>query len=295
MASSILIYTLLIMLGAYALGGIPFGLIFSKSEGTDVRTKGSGNIGTTNVTREVGVGAGIATLVCDVAKGFVATWFATWFLADAFFAGDTAQVAPTGPWGWCVAMVFMASILGHVFSPYLRFKGGKGIAVGFGAALGFAWPVALGLLVVFFLCAVPSRYVSVGSISAAAALPFLTFFIYYPVSVAFEVPFILVALIVIWAHRSNLRNLRAGSEHRFSVRHADDSDDAKDAVEASREATVADVEQASEQAAAADASHLPAPGEGLFFGDDPKVAEEISRVAGDTGDDEGDDGAKVAR
>lgn len=313
MTSALLIYVLILMLAAYALGGIPFGLIFSKAKGTDVRQEGSGNIGTTNVTREVGAGAGVATLICDVAKGFVATWFASWFLTNAVLGGDPSLVAPTGEYGWTIALVFLASICGHVFSPYLKFKGGKGIAVGFGAALGFAWPVALGLLVIFFLCVVPSRYVSAGSLCAALCLPFLTFFIYYPVTFAFEAPFILVAIIVFWAHRQNLKNLREGTERKFGVASKADGefhqvneeviaaqagaeealstgdDRPVKAAEKARRAAVADaaavssddsvaaVEEATEEAGEADAATMPAPGTGVLFGDEEIVTRHIKK------------------
>jgi glycerol-3-phosphate acyltransferase PlsY len=213
--------TCLFMVFAYAVCGIPFGLIFAKMQGVDVREKGSGNIGSTNVTREVGASTGVMTLVCDMLKGYVCTWGATWALATICFAGDKSFVEPSGEYGWCVAMVYLACVVGHVFSPYLKFKGGKGIATGFGAALGFSWPIALGLGVVFCLLAFPSKYVSLGSVCAAICLPFLAFFIYYPVRVAFEIPFILIAVIVVWAHRSNIAKLRNGTEKKFAVKHKD--------------------------------------------------------------------------
>ena len=228
MNTGLVIATLLIMLAAYCICGIPFGLIFSSKKGVDVRTKGSGNIGTTNVAREVGGGTAALTLLCDAGKGFVSTWLGGWILAELFFQGDPSLLAPNAAYGWCLGCIFLACICGHIFSPYLHFHGGKGIAVGFGAALGFSWPIALGLLVCWGLCVVPSRRVSVGSIAAAVALPFLSFFIYYPVTWAFEIPMILIALIVVWAHRENIKKLRDGNEAPMAF--ADGAKDQEDAL-----------------------------------------------------------------
>lgn len=228
MNTGLVIATLLIMLAAYCICGIPFGLIFSSRKGVDVRTKGSGNIGTTNVARAVGGGTAALTLLCDAGKGFISTWLGGWILAELFFGGDPSLLAPDAAYGWCMGCIFLACICGHIFSPYLHFRGGKGIAVGFGAALGFSWPIALGLLVCWGLCMAPSRRVSVGSIAAAVALPFLSFFIYYPVTWAFEVPMILIALIVVWAHRDNIKKLRDGNEAPMAF--ANDAQDQEDTL-----------------------------------------------------------------
>ena len=111
-------------------------------------------------------------------------------------------------------MVFLGCILGHVFSPYLRFHGGKGIAVGFGAALGLYWPIGVGLLALFLVLVIPTRYVSLGSIAAAASLPVWCVVFGFPaVSVA---PVALAAVVVIWSHRENVRRLLHGEERRFA-------------------------------------------------------------------------------
>ena len=152
------VWTLALTLGAYVVCGIPFGLIIAKREGhVDVRTVGSGNIGTTNVARSVGKKAAALTLLCDLGKGLVWMLLARWVLAALVFGGDAASLDRTTVFGASLSLVYMGCILGHVFSPFLGFHGGKGIAVGFGAALGLWWPVALGLLVVFLVFAVPSR------------------------------------------------------------------------------------------------------------------------------------------
>ena len=139
---------------------------------------------------------------------------ARWVLAALVFGGDAASLDHTTVFGASLSLVYMGCILGHVFSPFLGFHGGKGIAVGFGAALGLWWPVALGLLAVFLVFAVPSRYVSLGSVCAAASLPIQCALWGFPlISVA---PIVVVALVVIWAHRSNIRKLARGEERRFA-------------------------------------------------------------------------------
>ena len=209
------VWTLALTLGAYVVCGIPFGLIIAKREGhVDVRTVGSGNIGTTNVARSVGKKAAALTLLCDLGKGLVWMLLARWVLAALVFGGDAASLDRTTVFGASLSLVYMGCILGHVFSPFLGFHGGKGIAVGFGAALGLWWPVALGLLAVFLVFAVPSRYVSLGSVCAAASLPIQCALWGFPlISVA---PIVVVALVVIWAHRSNIRKLARGEERRFA-------------------------------------------------------------------------------
>ena len=125
--------------------------------------------------------------------------------------------------GISMSVIYLFCVFGHVFSPYLDFHGGKGIAVGFGAALGLWWPVALGLLVVFVLVAVPSRYVSLGSVCAAVSLPIQCFaWGFAPVSVGVVSA---VALVVVWAHRSNVKKLIAGEERKFAFHKSGDNAD----------------------------------------------------------------------
>lgn len=213
-------WTLALTLGAYAVCGIPYGLLIAKKLGhIDVRSTGSGNIGTTNVARSVGKKAAALTLLCDLGKGLVWMVFARWALAALCFGGDAAMLGHATPYGACMCMVYLGCILGHVFSPYLGFHGGKGIAVGFGAALGLWWPIALGLLGVFLVFAVPSRYVSLGSVCAAVSLPVQCVAWGFPA--AGVAPIAFVAAVVVWAHRENIRKLAAGEERRFSFHKSD--------------------------------------------------------------------------
>ena len=222
--SMLQVMTALLALGAYLVCGIPFGLLVARAMGhVDVRTTGSGNIGTTNVARSVGKGAAAATLRLDHGKGLVWMLVARLVLALAVFGGDFASLDHTTVFGTSLSVVFLACICGHVFSPYLHFHGGKGIAVGFGAALGLYWPVGMGALAVFLVLALPSRYVSLGSIAAAASLPVWCLVFGFPlVSV---VPVTIAAAIVVWSHRENVRRLVHGEERRFSFHKTEKEND----------------------------------------------------------------------
>lgn len=213
--NSLQIMTALLALGAYLICGVPFGLLVAGAMGhVDVRTTGSGNIGTTNVARSVGKGAAALTLLLDLSKGLVWMLLSRVVLAFAVFGGDFASLDHTTVFGTSLTVVFLACICGHVFSPYLRFHGGKGIAVGFGAALGLYWPIGLGALALFLVLVIPTRYVSLGSVFAAASLPvWCAVFGFPPVAVA---PVAVAAVVVVWSHRENVRRLLHGEERRFS-------------------------------------------------------------------------------
>ncbi len=216
--NSIFLLCLLAVAVTYFVCGIPFGLLIASKEGhIDVRKVGSGNIGTTNVARSVGAKAGGLTLLCDALKGFLSTFIWSRIFAAVLFGGDMAQVGPFGAYGWMASVVFLAAICGHVFSPYLHFHGGKGIAVGFGAALGYIPLVALGLLLVFVVAAVPTRYVSLGSSLAAISLPIWGIVFGYAPQTIY--PLVAIAVIVVWAHRGNIKKLVHGEERKFSFHH----------------------------------------------------------------------------
>ena len=209
------LWTGVFMLGAYLVCGIPFGLILAIAMGhVDVRTVGSGNIGTTNVARSVGKGAGAATLLLDLSKGLVWMLVSRWAIAALALGGDVSALDHATVFGTSLTLVFLACICGHVFSPYLRFHGGKGIAVGFGAALGLYWPIGLGVLAIFLALVIPTRYVSLGSVFAAASLPLWCAIFGFPaVAIA---PVAVAAVVVIWSHRENVRRLINHEERRFS-------------------------------------------------------------------------------
>jgi glycerol-3-phosphate acyltransferase PlsY len=190
--------------------------------GVDVRKEGSGNIGMTNVARSVGGKAAALTFVCDVGKGVLCMVLMRFVVAQLCFGGDMGMLVHNGPFAWVMTTFFAACVMGHVFSPYLHFHGGKGIAVGLGASLGLYWPLGLGMLALFLLLVIPTHYISLGSIAAAASLPFLGLF--FGISGVALIPVALVAVVVIWSHRENIGRLIRGEEHGFSIKHKKDGE-----------------------------------------------------------------------
>ncbi len=211
-----LVVTLVSMVVSFMICGIPFGLIVARTQGVDVRKVGSGNIGMTNVARSVGGKAAALTFALDVLKGTVCVLLARLVLARLCLGGDWSQTLPQAPYGWSAALIWASCVCGHVFSPYLGFHGGKGISVGLGAGLGMCWYVALLAFAVFLMVAIPSGYISLGSICAAVALPTWAFvFGFTPQAL---MPTVVVCVLVIWSHRENIGRLLAGTEKKFSVR-----------------------------------------------------------------------------
>jgi glycerol-3-phosphate acyltransferase PlsY len=199
----------LIGLAAYLLGSIPFGFIlvrlFLKE---DIRAKGSGNIGATNVVRSGAKKLGILTFVLDTCKGFAAVWLAS---RIAFAPG----LAPV-PLQNAEALAALCAILGHIYTIWLRFKGGKGVATAFGVFLALAPLAAIAALIVFILAFGISKYVSLASILAAVAFPLFAVLLphtaYNPWLTAVMV---IVPVIVIAKHRQNIARLLNGTEYRF--------------------------------------------------------------------------------
>jgi len=185
---------------AYFCGAIPFAYIISKiAAGVDIRTVGSGNPGATNVFRSVGKGAGITTFILDMLKGFIPTFFA--ISIDNAFSYSVAVAA--------------AAMLGHMFTVFLKFKGGKGVATGCGVFLALMPMPALIAFGFFALIFGASGYVALGSVCAALFMPFAAYFTGYSMeAVIFSFA---VALLVIFKHRKNISRLRAGKEYRFKI------------------------------------------------------------------------------
>jgi glycerol-3-phosphate acyltransferase PlsY len=197
--------TFVIPICAYLLGSIPFGLILAKLfGGGDVRKSGSGNIGATNVTRVIGPLAGILTLLLDTAKGAGAV-----LLAEKL-SNDGAT--------WMMIAAF-AALVGHCFPVWLKFKGGKGVATAAGVFLVVSPLACLAAVIVFLLVVIFWRYVSLGSISAAVAMPLLIYFLTVPGHApppAVTMGTLATALLIIYKHRGNLRRLVKGVEPKFS-------------------------------------------------------------------------------
>ena len=190
---------ILLIICSYLLGSIPTGLLLAKSAGVDIRTTGSGNIGATNVYRTLGRSIGILTLVGDCLKGLIPVLVARWL--------GMGEVG--------IAVAGTAAFLGHVYTIFLRFKGGKGVATALGVFLG-ASPPSVGIAVIIFIATVVARrYISLGAIVAAGAIPFLiTGLDRRPLVIAMSV---VIAIIVIWRHRENISRMRAGTENKFKA------------------------------------------------------------------------------
>jgi glycerol-3-phosphate acyltransferase PlsY len=184
---------------AYIVGSIPTGLLLARASGVDIRATGSGNIGATNVYRTLGRTVGIATLLGDCLKGLVPVLVAR-------------KLGFADPW---VAAVGLAAFLGHVYTIFLGFKGGKGVATALGVFLGVSPLSVLGALALFIGIVATTRYISLGSIIAAAAMPlFVAAVERRPLLVGMT---LVIAVIVIVKHRENIRRLREGTENRFKA------------------------------------------------------------------------------
>lgn len=229
---------------AFLMGSIPFGLLIARSQGIDIRQHGSGNIGATNVLRVLGKKFGIPCLLLDALKGFIPIVIA---LSLVRVAGKDAGLAIPflKPWSLELAsdqrftgqlvhvLTGLMAILGHNYSPWVGFKGGKGIATSAGVLLGlFPFFGVMLLLVIWALLFLTTRYVSVASMGAAAALPLLTHIgaRFHHVDNDKSLPTlweagtwnkplfalsVAIAVMAIWKHRSNIQRLLNGTENRF--------------------------------------------------------------------------------
>lgn len=187
------------IIGAYLLGSIPTGLLLGRLYGVDVRKEGSGNIGATNLYRTVGRKVGIMTLVGDCLKGML----------PVLLAWKLGVIEPMQAW------IGLAAFCGHVFSIFLLFKGGKGVATALGVYLALSPLAVLGALVVFLLLVVIWRYISLGSIVAAAIMPLIIYFL--PHCTELLAATAIISAIVILKHHTNISRLVAGTESKFKA------------------------------------------------------------------------------
>jgi acyl phosphate:glycerol-3-phosphate acyltransferase len=188
---------------AYIIGGLPSGYLFVLlSSGKDVRTLGSGNIGATNVHRTIGVKAGLVVLMLDILKGFIAVW-----LVGLFSHSDPLAMA----------LAAVAVMLGHCYSVFLRFRGGKAVACFVGAFLLLA-PIALSISLLIFIVVVTfTKYVSLGSIIAAILFPITVWLFDHPAQPIF-IASIFAALLILYRHQTNIFRLLHGQENVFSLK-----------------------------------------------------------------------------
>lgn len=207
-----LVYYILMAIIAYAIGSISFSVIFSKKmAGFDVREKGSGNAGSTNVLRTVGKKAAALTLICDILKGIVAILLAV-LLGYIVKELDSALL---------VQIASIAVIVGHTYPAFFGFKGGKGVATSLGVLLLINWQIGLICLVFALVIMALTRMVSAGSVLAAILFPVLTLFIgkqFFIVPGNYFIFSIIMALIVSFNHRSNISRILDGQENKISLK-----------------------------------------------------------------------------
>lgn len=192
---------------AYVVGSLPTGVIIGRLAGINVQRAGSGNIGATNVTRVAGTTAGLLTLIGDVGKGVLAVSLARAFGSSAF----AAQIAA------------VSGFLGHLFSVFLRFSGGKGVATGFGVCLALAPTVMILPIALFAAVFAATRIVSVASLAAAATTPVAMGLL--DAGRSNVIVATILAVLIVVRHHDNIRRLRAGVEPRFGLRRAPPADE----------------------------------------------------------------------
>ena len=197
---------LAVLLAAYLLGSVPFSYLVARRKGIDVRSVGSGNVGATNVMRNVSVAAGLIAFALDAAKGAVAVVLAR-------------LVEPSGP---LPVLAGVMAVLGHMYPVWLRFRGGKGVATGAGAFLPLVPWATAGALAAFGIALALTRYVSLSSIVGSTLLAVLAFLGGAPPVVSRAAAGI--ALLITWKHRSNLQRIAQGTENRLGRRRPESSE-----------------------------------------------------------------------
>jgi glycerol-3-phosphate acyltransferase PlsY len=198
-----------VAVGAYLLGSLPTGFLVAKLMGVDIRTAGSGNIGATNAFRVLGRGPGAFVLIVDAVKGCLAVVFAA-------FGGPLLGGTPAEHTDYFQVVGGLSVILGHNYTCWLKFKGGKGIATSAGVVMTLLFKPFLVAFVVWLVVFALSRYVSLASIAAAVALPVATWFL-DPRPLMFWVA-VAMGTLAIYKHRGNIQRLRAGTENRIGAR-----------------------------------------------------------------------------
>lgn len=194
---------ILTFVGAFAIGSIPFGYLIGRLfYRTDIRSRGSGNIGAMNALRALGSGGAVSVLLLDALKGFApALWALQFFSGRLDFEG---------------ALVATGAVLGHCFSPWLGWRGGKGVATSFGAILALCWPAGLVAIVGWIAGAAVTRYSSVGSLLGSVLAPFAIW--WFTASLPDTAYGVFAALLIIFTHRENIARLRAGTEGPIRLR-----------------------------------------------------------------------------
>lgn len=200
---------ILVAIIAYFIGSISFSVIFSrKFAGFDVRDKGSKNAGSTNVLRTVGKKAALLTLLCDILKGVIAIVVA--IIAGKIWTSLNVEILKY--------LAGFFAILGHTFPIFFEFRGGKGVATALGVLITLNWKIGLICLIFAIIIIAFTRMVSVGSILSAVLYPILTIFMVEESKLAATIISILIALLVIFNHRENLKRIKNGTENKLSFK-----------------------------------------------------------------------------
>ena len=192
---------ILVIFISYLLGSIPTGFLIGKYlKNLDLRTIGSGSTGATNVLRNVGKLPALFVFIIDVSKGLIAVKIAQYYTNQEFL----------------LVIAGISTIAGHIWPIWLKGKGGKAVATGLGMFLAFSWKVGLASLGIFIIVLAKTKFVSLSSISAAVLLPFLMFFYLDNFIHPYFFISLIVALIVIWKHRTNIKRLLKGEESKIN-------------------------------------------------------------------------------
>ncbi len=205
----------ILFIASYVLGGIPTGYVIGRLKGIDIRKHGSGNPGTANVYRTLGKWPGIATFTADFLKGFVPA-----MIAMHYFYIPGSMDFSKGHW-WIPVTAGALAIAGHIWTVFLNFHGGKGVATAAGVFMALLPVPTAGAFVVFGIAVALTGHISVGSMSAAAALPLLCLFLATGAQRPFTLLALAVCLLIIYTHIANIRRIIAGAELSFKHRGPD--------------------------------------------------------------------------
>ena len=202
----ILVYTTIMVL-SFFIGSFPTGYLVAKSKGIDIKSVGSGNIGATNVTRAMGKGWGVLVLLVDALKGLLPVIFVRIHFSTLPEQHLYALMVVTG----------MASVLGHVFTPFLKFKGGKGVATTLGVILGINPLAGLVLIIVWLTAFLITHVSSIGALSSAISLPFIVFFLFRNRQniIIMMIFAVFMSVFILFTHRENIKRLVHGEEEAF--------------------------------------------------------------------------------
>lgn len=208
----------LLFISSYVLGGIPTGYLIGRLKGIDIRQHGSGNPGTANVYRTLGKGPGIVTFIVDFLKGFAPT-----MVAAQFFFEPGSMDFSKGHW-WIPVTAGALAIAGHIWTIFLNFKGGKGVATAAGVFMALLPIPTAGAFVVFGIAVAVTSHISVGSMAASVALPILCFVLAKDYQKPFTLLALTVCILIFYTHIANIRRILAGAELSFKHRGARDGE-----------------------------------------------------------------------